>query len=201
MGLPLAEVEEKERWWVELIEHIRRVVMGEPRQGESVFTHVEEVEPLRTDDGGGAWFIWGWDELPALPSYDVEPFVPRSGFPPPGGLRIMSVGPLASKDDGVETGSAAEAFDRLIQAEPFGRVDDPHKPGMHQTDSIDIGIVISGEVTIEATDGSEVVLRRGDVYVQNGAQHRWRPNPDNPAQIVFVILNAQRRPSSNGLAE
>ena len=47
---------------------VRRVITGQRDTGESLFTHVEEVEPLRREDGTVQWWgIWGFDHLPTLP--------------------------------------------------------------------------------------------------------------------------------------
>jgi len=45
--------------------------------------------------------------------------------------------------------------------------------GMHTTDSVDYGVVISGEITLELDDGATVRLKQGDCVVQNGARHAW----------------------------
>jgi hypothetical protein len=66
---------------------------------------------------------------------------------------------------------------------------------MHSTDTIDIGVMVSGETTVEAADGSTTVLRPGDVYIQNGAMHKWHPNPDNPPHMVIILMSAERVPT------
>jgi hypothetical protein len=38
-----------------MIERVRRVVMGEPEPQKSAFTHIEEVEPLISNGGGGTF--------------------------------------------------------------------------------------------------------------------------------------------------
>jgi hypothetical protein len=173
---------------------IRRVVMGEPAPGKSAFTHIEQVEPLDPGLGFLQYHVWGWDATPALPSHDPAPYVPRSHFPPPGGVRITAN--LFQADRTIDAAGAPAPpdraeFERLLTSLPVGRSDGP-APGIHQTDTIDIGVVISGEVVVEAEDGSTVTLRQGDVYVQNGAPHAWRPVPENPALVVIIILPAVR---------
>jgi hypothetical protein len=171
-----------------VIEEVRRVVTGEPAPGKSEFTHVEVVEPYELGDGR-VWLVWGWDLLPNLPYHSKEPYAPGSWFPPTGGLRISAtrfVPPPADEP------AMPEALAALAEAEPCGRLDDPSRPGMHRTDSIDIGVVVSGEVTVESEDGTRVVLRAGDVYVQNGAWHNWHPDPERPAHVVFIGVGATR---------
>jgi hypothetical protein len=94
----------------------------------------------------------------------------------------------------IEDADTAEVLGRLWDAEPAGFYEDPSRPGMQRTDSIDIGVVVSGEISIEADDGSTVVLGPGDVYIQHGALHKWHANPDNPAHVVFVLVCAERAP-------
>ena len=58
-------------------------------------------------------------------------------------------------------------------------------PGMHTSDTIDYGIVVRGEMTLELDDGKIIHLRQGDSIVQNGTRHRWRnPLPDQP--LIFA---------------
>ena len=45
---------------------------------------------------------------------------------------------------------------------------------MHRTNSIDYGIVLSGEVELELDDGAKTLLGPGDVIVQRGTIHLWR---------------------------
>ena len=51
---------------------------------------------------------------------------------------------------------------------------DRSAPGMHTTDTIDYGVVVRGEMTLELDDGKIMSLRQGDCIVQNGTRHRWR---------------------------
>jgi hypothetical protein len=169
---------------------IRRVVMGEPEPGKSVFTHVEEVKPVALGPHTGRYYVWGWDELPQYPHSQTAPYVPRSHFPPPGGVRVFveaSFGAESPVSEEQKKG-LAEA-QRLSAAEPNG-MNRGTQPGMHQTNGLDIGVVISGEVIVEAEDGSSVTLSPGDIYIQPGAMHAWRTaDPTNPAQVAFVVLH------------
>lgn len=179
---------------------VRRIVTGEPRSGGSTFTHVEEVVPLEPRAGFAQYHVWGWDGAPTLPLHQPEPYVARSHFPPNGGVRVTAnvlggVSPSSdTSDPDDEHRVDSEEFTRLIGLEPRGRTTGS-VPGMHRTDTIDIGVVVSGQVTVECEDGSSVTMCPGDVYVQNGAQHAWRPNPDNPALVVFVLIGARRNPT------
>jgi hypothetical protein len=184
-----------------MIEKVRRVVMGEPEPGKSAFTHVEEVEPLDVSTTSKWWLVWGWDEIPELPHSDRAEYLPQSLFPPPGGLRVWAQRiaggtPLEPEEKRL---SAEEAIARLRAGDPPGSwYDDPAgRPGMHRTDTIDVAVVVSGNVTTVADDGTKVVLGPGDVYIQNGALHSWETDPDNPAHVVFILVGAERASGSD----
>ena len=169
---------------------IRRVITGQKPEGESSFTHVEEIEPLRRVDGTPQWWgVWGFDELPTLPFFDDRPYQASSLFPPPGGLRVQ----MANIPPGAVTEIASPSAEwlRLRDASRVG-YDRDNQTGMHTTDTIDVGIVVSGEAWIIQGNGDRVRLRHGDVYVQNGAEHAWHNDTDEPFLIVFVFLGVPR---------
>lgn len=54
---------------------------------------------------------------------------------------------------------------------------EPESPGMHFTDTVDYGILMDGELSLELDDGKMVALKHGDIVVQNGTRHlgaSWR---------------------------
>ncbi|MBS1881760.1 MAG: hypothetical protein JSS97_02250 [Actinobacteria bacterium] len=167
-----------------MIEKVRRVVIGaEPGQA-STFTHVEEVDPV--DSPGGAlkqWPAWGWERVPTVPSADAPGYAPPAPAPPPGGVRVITLR---------GAGDTAEAMGEVGDSLPGFRHDDS-RPGMHSTDTVDVAVVIEGEPVIEAEDGARQTLRPGDVYVCNGAMHRWHYDPENPATLVFFAFGAEGR--------
>ncbi len=63
-------------------------------------------------------------------------------------------------------------------------------PRNHRTDSIDYGVVISGEIDMDLDDGVSVHLRAGDVLVQRGTIHNWVNNGTEPCVIAFVLIDA-----------
>jgi quercetin dioxygenase-like cupin family protein len=64
---------------------------------------------------------------------------------------------------------------------------EPDNPGMHQTATVDYGIVLDGEVVLELDDGAQTVLTAGDTIVQLGSRHAWRNKSDRPATVAFVL--------------
>lgn len=165
-----------------MIEKVRRVVIG-GRQGQaSTFTHVEEVDPFEVDNGTVVqWPVWGWDDLPKVPHADSGPYAPHPVYPEAGGLRVVTLRGAGDTNDSLkELGALLPGFTH-----------DDDRPGMHSTDTIDVAIVIEGEPTIEAGDGTRVTLAPGDVFVCNGAMHRWHYDAGNPATLVFVAFGAE----------
>ena len=62
---------------------------------------------------------------------------------------------------------------------------------MHRTNSIDYGIVLSGEVELELDDGAKTLLGPGDVIVQRGTIHLWRNRTaTDVCRTVFVLTEA-----------
>ncbi len=102
-----------------------------------------------------------------------------------------------------------------VSARPFSRLQSTHKPspsgegislkapglaeamelrdsGMHTTDSVDYGVVISGEITLELDDGAKASLKQGDCVVQNGTRHAWRNSSTTPCVMAFVLVGAAK---------
>ncbi|GAA4955917.1 hypothetical protein GCM10023205_17400 [Yinghuangia aomiensis] len=75
----------------------------------------------------------------------------------------------------------------------FAAGHDPGEAGRHTTATIDVGIVVSGSLALDlaaekSTDPVVSTLRTGDVMVQRGTDHRWRPLDDEPAVLVSVMF-------------
>ncbi len=107
-------------------------------------------------------------------------------------------GPLAQVSQGgdvtgpwhLEPADGGVAFRRV----DFGSGHEPGDAGWHATRTIDVGIVLSGELELslpgnpEATGPTTTVLRRGDIVIQRGTPHRWRPVGADPAVLVTVMI-------------
>lgn len=61
---------------------------------------------------------------------------------------------------------------------------------MHRTQSLDYGIVLTGEIVLELDDGAETTLGAGDVVVQRGTVHAWINRTDAWCRIAFVLIEA-----------
>lgn len=69
-----------------------------------------------------------------------------------------------------------------------------YEPGVaarwHTTDTIDYGIVLSGEMWMEL-DEEEVHLRAGDVVIQRGTIHNWSNKGTEPCVMAFVLVSVE----------
>lgn len=62
---------------------------------------------------------------------------------------------------------------------------------MHRTNSIDYGIVLSGQLELELDDGVKTLLGPGDIVVQRGTMHLWRnPSDTDVCRIAFILIEA-----------
>src|SRR4051794_1223004 len=174
----------------------RRVVTGHDAAGKAVFVSDEMVAPVTLALLPGSEFhqLWGFESAPTFPDDGARPETARY-FPPPGGSRFGFFTVPPDGGAGVPPDlDVAAAFEEFAQKLP-GMTEylEADNPGMHTTATIDYGVVLSGEVTLELDDGAKVVLRTGDTYVQNGTRHRWSNPGSVPAVIVVILLGAHHK--------
>lgn len=68
---------------------------------------------------------------------------------------------------------------------------------VHRTQSVDYGIVLSGEVVL-VLDDSETLLRPGDVVVQRGTNHRWENRSAETVRMAFILVDGAFAPDLLG---
>ncbi|KAF7561313.1 hypothetical protein G7046_g2833 [Stylonectria norvegica] len=74
---------------------------------------------------------------------------------------------------------------RTVDMQPGGETP------FHQTDSLDYGVVLEGEVELVLDSGEQRILKRGDVCVQRATNHLWRNNSNTEwSRMLFVSLGA-----------
>lgn len=173
---------------------IRRVVTGHDDAGRAVLASDEVVEPVTLALLPGSEFhqIWGSDTTPSFPDDGSRPAAPAY-FPSVGGFRFgfFTIPPDggAGIPEGLDIGAALAEFAEKLP----GLADhlEPDDPGMHTTATIDYGVVLSGQATLELDDGVKTVLHPGDCYIQNGTRHRWSNTGDVPAVLAIAIVGAE----------
>jgi mannose-6-phosphate isomerase-like protein (cupin superfamily) len=172
---------------------VRRVVTGHDADGKAVFVSDEQVAPVTLALLPGNEFhqIWGGDATPSFPDDGSRPDAPRY-FPGVGGFRFgfFTIPPDggAGIPEGLDIGAALAEFAEKLPG--LAEHLEPDDPGMHTTATVDCGVVLSGEATLELDDGATQVLRQGDTYIQNGTRHRWSNKGDVPAVLAVAIVGA-----------
>lgn len=173
---------------------IRRVVTGVDDAGDAVIL-ADETVPVRGfsnwPPGVGIAKLWGAERPRTVPARAVDFDYPTM-FPSTSGYRveIFTVMPEA-------THAGLPPLDPDLMVSEF----DEHFPGLrehlgpdgeHATDSVDVGFIIDGEITLVLDKGVETTLRRGDFFVQNGTVHSWKNRSNNNATMAVVLLGAER---------
>ena len=167
---------------------LRRLLAGQSSDGTSILGPDEELSPLRFDNGFLFWLVWGADSIPVDLPTSGEPSFVESRFPPERGVRLIVADYPPADSEGPPGDNAPPAelppdLDKTVMHD--------HETGMHMTDTVDIGIVLRGEIGLEQGDGHEVTLREGDIVVQHGGLHGWRRR-NVPCRMAFIILGATR---------
>ena len=178
----------------EPITMLLRVVTGRNRAGKAVVVQ-QGVSPrvvtLETLPGLALVEVWATDRSPTLGAAANDITSSMTSFVPgPNGTRFRIVQfPGASSRPFDQ-----EAFRREYRAKAPGLAEtlELEDSGFHTTDSIDYGVVISGEITLELDDGATVRLKQGDCVVQNGTRHAWRNRSATPCVMAFVLIGAAR---------
>ena len=175
---------------------IRRVVTGHDANGRSIIVSDGESPSVFRSPHLNlvSTELWGTDDVAPIPVPPHDPMAaPMHDLPAPGGsrFRVVELPPDAAF---VVAGGDAAAGLAAYAAHSPGIVAGmkPDSPGMHETETIDYGIVLSGAVALEVDDGVRVDLGPGDCVVQNGTMHAWRVIGDEPCVMAFIMIGARR---------
>lgn len=153
---------------------VRRVITGETPEGKSFLVRDERLGS--TAIAGIQLFpIWGVGEIPVS--------LPTDGVSMPGAAQGR--------------GQVRTAIGVIPPRTLVGGADEGHlefdEQGFHKTDSVDVAVVMSGEVTMRVPGSPDLRLGPGEVIVQNGALHAWENETDEPAKILWVWIKGDRK--------
>lgn len=166
---------------------IRRVVTGHDENGTAIITRDGTAGNIRVRAANGltSTLLWSEDATPSDNSGDTDKADREIGVAPPDGGSVFRIVEFTSDDTSVSN----EEMKKELGLDPDSGGPVRH-PGMHQTRSVDYGIVMSGEIDM-LVDEDEVHLTAGDVIVQRGTNHAWANRGTEPCRIAFVLIDAQ----------
>jgi hypothetical protein len=178
----------------------KRALTGRDEAGKSVFKSFDVTSKVVTIDANpGLTFheLYMTEGVPQLTGLEPDPMLKGTkAFPGPGGtlFRLISYPPRRPEGYKPPPGVTFESGLRELSEKLPGMGDhfERDAPGMHTTDTIDYGVVVRGEMTLELDDGQKVHLRQGDCVVQNGTRHRWRYPLPEPCLMAFVSVGGKR---------
>ena len=140
---------------------IRRVVTGHDKNGNAI-VEIDEIGAAKKQPRPGAEYVELWSTAEGFP-------ISNDRFSDPAQNRIGT-----SIDKGT-------VF-RVVKFDPGVA------PRNHRTDTIDYGVVLSGEIDMELDHGKVVHLKAGDCIVQRGTWHAWENPGDEPCVIAGLMV-------------
>ncbi|QJR18887.1 Cupin domain-containing protein [Pelagibacterium halotolerans] len=180
-----------------LLPEIRRIVTGHDQTGRAtVLSDGKLPHVTRPPQQPGLAFheIWNTREMPAPVAFDeTEPTDShRDTAPPANGtiVRIVDIPPEGQNGPDFDRSQAEALFGAVGLAENADHTLPGRHPLMHRTESIDYGIVLSGEIVL-LLDDEEVVLGPGDVVVQRGTIHAWANRSNTVCRMAFILIDGQ----------
>lgn len=163
---------------------VRRVIHGTAADGSS--TVIEDALATKRLETPAFTIVdvWRFDGLPTdLTGADHLP----EGIeltPPLGSMvfRMSAIAPdeeWAGRDYSESLGAIATSDEKVEES------------GAHATDTLDVVVVLSGEVYC-VTDSHETLLKAGDVVVQTGNAHIWSNRSGEVCTVAFIMAAATR---------
>lgn len=173
----------------------KRVITGHDARGRAVAIDAAptpHVFPLQAVPGTVFHELWNSQGSPVLIDNGADPCdQPLKLGPAFQGsvLRVVDI-PPDSQHRGLSPEAAAAAFAEIGQAHAgTGHATSRHAL-MHRTETLDYGVVLEGEMWL-VLDDEEIHLTRGDVVVQRGTNHAWSNRTEQPARMLFVLLDGR----------
>jgi hypothetical protein len=178
---------------------IRRIVTGHDSAGRAVIAldgPPPTVQELAAVPGTVFHEIWSTPATPAPIDNGADPTLgPIRLQPPPQGSRIRVVDiPPDRVQNAISPEDAAAAFAAIGAAHAPAAPESARHRLMHRTETIDYGILLSGELWLVMDEG-EVKLAPGDIVVQRGTNHAWSNRSEETARIVFILIDGRFDPS------
>ncbi|HEV8295830.1 MAG TPA: cupin domain-containing protein [Acidimicrobiales bacterium] len=173
----------------------RRVVTGVDAQGRSIIeSDGTAPNSIRFANGAGMAQADLWQTGGAV----ADPR--QGGDAPPISFQLDPLGmgiawkyielPSSAARAGIE--GAALRAEMAAVASGMSRTGhhDPNDPGNHRTDTIDLDLILEGDVELELVGHGSTRLGPGDVVVQRGNWHKWHNRGDGPMRMLAIMVGA-----------
>jgi hypothetical protein len=175
----------------------RRIVTGHNAAGKAVIVSDGAAPaefPIQSLPGLVFSEVWRTKESPARIDNDADPTAgPLQLNPPANGsvIRVIDIPP-----DAMIKQSGHSAADHLAEMGAPQAATAPAQtdgPVMHRTETVDYGILLSGEIWLVLDEG-ETRLNPGDIVIQRGTNHAWSNRSEQTARMVFILLDGRFSP-------
>lgn len=173
---------------------IRRVVTGLDSNGRSIIVSDGPAQQVEMPfwPGSGVTTPWSTSGAPAS-NLDDELGKELKSFPDAGSggvsLMIMQIPPMSDLEKMTPEQRAAATVAPADFMPEAMNIDTSKSHGMHATDTIDLLIMLKGELTCIVDDG-EVTLKPFDTLIQRGVNHGWENRGTEVALIASAVIDA-----------
>ena len=181
---------------------VRRVVTTIDVKDKAVvlFDGPNPHKKVRPHAQTAARLVWVTDQTPADLSGTKDRAAVDLGIMPPRGGSVFRVVQFSPDKDYMGKWDADAAFasvghhtnDAGNHASDAAAGKSGRPKGMHQTDTVDYAIVMSGEIWLVMDEG-EVLLKSGDILVQRATNHGWSNRGDVPMEELEDTVREMNR--------
>lgn len=134
--------------------------------------------------------LWRFNSIPPVVGGDDDGLAGGVELTPPPGAGVFRMCAIAPDEEwaGIDY---SESLVAIGHDEEVPAAVEAESDGAHATDTVDIVVVLSGEVYC-TTDTGDTLLRTGDVVVQNGNAHGWSNRSGKVCTVAFFMAGGTR---------
>jgi hypothetical protein len=177
----------------------RRIVTGHDTEGNAVIQSA--APPPRVVDlsekGPRFYEVWNTRETPVRIDRDgQEPHEDKLMLAPPRQgtrIRVLDIRPETQELRNMDAAEARRHFELVGAGEASTSNRGAPHPFMHRTETVDYGIVLSGEIYL-IVDKGEILCREGDIVIQRGTNHAWANRSNTVCRIAFILIDGVFEP-------
>jgi len=184
---------------------VRRVVTGHDATGKAIVIEDGPAPVVHTiPNRPNYWItqIWMTDASPVpIDSVTADPTSrPLRIEPTDHGtvIRVVEFPPEADFIKNFDARAAKASFTAFGSGSASTVREGSLHPLMHRTETLDYGIVLSGEICM-VLDDSVTTLKAGDVVVQRGTNHAWSNRSSAPCKMAFILIDGAFDPKLKSL--